>query len=116
MTARPPTIIKRFHIMPECRTRALLAIVLASTVGVGFLDANRLRAATQAPAGQTTTSATGAGTASSSVDERLAAVRAELLSRPDRLPAGVKELHAILAIAPESAMAHVLLGLAHVQG
>jgi tetratricopeptide (TPR) repeat protein len=38
-----------------------------------------------------------------------------VFTRPDRLPAAIRELQAILATEPRSALAHVLLGLAHVQ-
>lgn len=47
------------------------------------------------------------------VQERLAAIRADLFSRTDRVAEDARELKAILAIDPRSADAHELLGIAY---
>lgn len=47
------------------------------------------------------------------VQERLAAIRADLFSRTDRAAEDVKELKEILAADPRSAEAHALLGIAY---
>lgn len=55
-----------------------------------------------------------AATQPSSIQERLARVRTEVFTRPDRGNASVKELHELLALEPQLAEAHLLLGLVHV--
>lgn len=52
-------------------------------------------------------------TRSDTVDARLARVRDDVLTRRDRHDAAVKELHALLAVDPDLAEAHLLLGLVH---
>jgi tetratricopeptide (TPR) repeat protein len=54
-----------------------------------------------------------APTSTRSVQDRLASVREDVFTRPDRLNAAVQELHQLLAIDPSLAEAHLLLGLAH---
>jgi tetratricopeptide (TPR) repeat protein len=55
----------------------------------------------------------GALLAQAPVEERLAAIRADLFSRTDRVAEDVRELKQILAIDPRSADAHELLGIAY---
>jgi tetratricopeptide (TPR) repeat protein len=51
--------------------------------------------------------------APATLDARLSRVRDDVLTRPDRHGAAVKELHAILTADPALAEAHLLLGLVH---
>jgi Tfp pilus assembly protein PilF len=51
--------------------------------------------------------------ASSTIDERLKRVAAEVFSRIDQADANIAELKSILAIDPRSAQAHMLLGIAY---
>jgi len=55
----------------------------------------------------------GALLAQAPVEERLAAIRADLFSRTDRVAEDVRELKQILATDPRSADAHELLGIAY---
>jgi len=50
---------------------------------------------------------------STSIDERLTRVAADVFSRTDRADANIAELKSILAIDPRSAQAHMLLGIAY---
>jgi tetratricopeptide (TPR) repeat protein len=50
---------------------------------------------------------------STSLDERLKSVAADVFSRTDRVDANIAELKSILAIDPRSAQAHMLLGIAY---
>jgi tetratricopeptide (TPR) repeat protein len=54
-----------------------------------------------------------AATAASTLEQRLARVRADLFGASPRLDENIRELNAILAIDPRSAEAHLLLGIAH---
>src|SRR6188472_3622185 len=50
---------------------------------------------------------------SSSVQERLNRVRADLFARAEHVPEDVRELKEILALDPRSAEGHLLLGIAY---
>src|SRR5690348_9631545 len=79
------------------RRRILWCALLFALAAPAALDAGGQQTATPAP----------------TLQDRVARVRNEIFTRPDRANASVKELHDILASDPNLAEAHLLLGLVH---
>ena len=87
--------------MSHFRCRVLRVLLLAGIFAFASIHRSPLLASTQADP------------AKAAIKERLKRVSADVFSRPDRIPEAVRELKAILALDPNLAEGHFLLGIAY---